>query len=132
MEYELWAAMLLLFIVVMYTKSGYVGDKISLVDFAEFQTIPDDLKKMYYSTMKEVAPEAMKLVKADDIKRTTDNALGQIKKGQIPGLNAIPILTPAATVDANVKGWKMPDKKEVKEPPKKRTPFKRVRDFFRI
>lgn len=108
MEYELWAAIVLLFIVAFHTTSGFVGPKMSIVDFAEFQSIPDELKKMYYSTMTMVAPEAMKLVKADDIKRTSDAALIQIKKAQLPGVNAVPILTPAPTVQATVDGWKGP------------------------
>lgn len=108
MEYELWAAIALLFIVAFHTTSGFVGEKMSLVDFAEFQSIPDELKKMYYSTMTMVAPEAMKLVKPDDIKRTADAALIQIKKAQLPGVNAVPILTPAPTVQGSVDGWKGP------------------------
>ena len=108
MEYELWSAIVLLFIVAFHTTSGFVGAKMSLVDFAEFQSIPDELKKLYYSTMTMVAPEAMKLVKADDIKRTADNALINIKKAQLPGVNAVPILMPAPTVQGTVDGWKGP------------------------
>ena len=108
MEYELWAAIALLFIVAFHTTSGFVGEKMSLVDFAEFQTVPDELKKLYYATMLKVAPEAMKTVKADDIKKTADAALLQIKTAQLPGVNAVPILTPAPTVQATVDGWKGP------------------------
>jgi hypothetical protein len=108
MEYELWAAIVLLFIVAFHTTSGFVGAKMSLVDFAEFQSMPDDLKKLYYSTMTMVAPEAMKTVKADDIKRTADNAMIQIKRAQLPGVNAVPILMPAPTVQGTVDGWKGP------------------------
>ena len=108
MEYELWAAIVLLFIVAFHTTSGFVGAKMSIVDFAEFQSIPDELKKLYYSTMTMIAPEAMKTVKADDIKRTADNAMIQIKRAQLPGVNAVPILMPAATVQGSVDGWKGP------------------------
>jgi hypothetical protein len=108
MEYELWAAIALLFIIAFHTTSGFVGEKMSLVDFAEFQSMPDELKKLYYSTMTMVAPEAMKTVKADDIKRTADNALINIKKAQLPGVNAVPILMPAPTVQGTVDGWKGP------------------------
>jgi hypothetical protein len=108
MEYELWAAIALLFLVAFHTTSGFVGEKMSLVDFAEFQSVPDELKKLYYATMLKVAPEAMKTVKADDIKKTADAALLQIKTAQLPGVNAVPILTPAPTVQATVDGWKGP------------------------
>jgi hypothetical protein len=82
--------------------------KMSLMDFAEFQSMPDELKKLYYSTMTMVAPEAMKTVKADDIKRPADNAMIQIKRAQLPGVNAVPILMPAPTVQWTVDGWKGP------------------------
>jgi hypothetical protein len=124
MEYELWAAIVLLFIVAFHTTSGFVGPKMSLVDFAEFQSIPDELKKLYYSTMTMVAPEAMKLVKPDDIKRTSDAALIQIKKAQLPGVNAVPILTPAPTVQGTVDGWKGPMEAAKTKPDAKATPVK--------
>lgn len=121
MEYELWAAIVLLFIVAFHTTSGFVGAKMSLVDFAEFQSMPDELKKLYYSTMTMVAPEAMKTVKADDIKRTADNAMIQIKRAQLPGVNAVPILMPAPTVQGTVDGWKGP-MEAVKTPAPKTAP----------
>ena len=56
----LWVALVVLLVFVLVrSTSSFVGAQMSFVDLAEFDTLPADLKKMYYDTMVNgVAKEA--------------------------------------------------------------------------
>ena len=56
----LWVALVVLLVFVLVrSTSSFVGSQMSFVDLAEFDTLPADLKKMYYDTMVNgVAKEA--------------------------------------------------------------------------
>ena len=60
----LWVALIVLLVFVLVrSSSSFVGAQMSFVDLAEFDTLPSDLKKMYYDTMVNgVAKEAGKKV----------------------------------------------------------------------
>lgn len=60
----LWVALIVLLIFVLVrSTSSFVGPQMSFVDLAEFDTLPADLKKMYYESMVNgVAKEAGKKV----------------------------------------------------------------------
>lgn len=60
----LWVALIVLLVFVLVrSTSSFVGSQMSFVDLAEFDTLPADLKKMYYDTMVNgVAKEAGKKV----------------------------------------------------------------------
>jgi hypothetical protein len=60
----LWVALVVLLVFVLVrSSSSFVGSQMSFVDLAEFDTLPSDLKKMYYDTMVNgVAKEAGKKV----------------------------------------------------------------------
>ena len=60
----LWVTLLVLLVFVLVrSTSSFVGAQMSFVDLAEFDTLPADLKKMYYDTMVNgVAKEAGKKV----------------------------------------------------------------------
>jgi len=60
----LWVALIVLLVFVLVrSTSSFVGAQMSFVDLAEFDTLPSDLKKMYYDTMVNgVAKEAGKKV----------------------------------------------------------------------
>jgi hypothetical protein len=56
----LWVALIVLLVFVLVrSSSSFVGAQMSFVDLAEFDTLPSDMKKMYYDTMVNgVAKEA--------------------------------------------------------------------------
>ena len=60
----LWVALVVLLVFVLVrSSSSFVGSQMSFVDLAEFDTLPSDLKKMYYDSMVNgVAKEAGKKV----------------------------------------------------------------------
>lgn len=60
----LWVALVVLLVFVLVrSTSSFVGSQMSFVDLAEFDTLPSDMKKMYYDTMVNgVAKEAGKKV----------------------------------------------------------------------
>lgn len=60
----LWVALIVLLVFVLVrSSSSFVGAQMSFVDLAEFDTLPADLKKVYYDTMVNgVAKEAGKKV----------------------------------------------------------------------
>ena len=60
----LWVALVVLLVFVLVrSTSSFVGAQMSFVDLAEFDTLPSDMKKMYYDTMVNgVAKEAGKKV----------------------------------------------------------------------
>lgn len=60
----LWVALIVLLIFVLVrSTSSFVGPQMSFVDLAEFDTLPADLKKLYYDSMVNgVAKEAGKKV----------------------------------------------------------------------
>lgn len=60
----LWVALIVLLVFVLVrSTSSFVGPQMSFVDLAEFDTLPTDLKKLYYDSMVNgVAKEAGKKV----------------------------------------------------------------------
>lgn len=60
----LWVALVVLLVFVLVrSSSSFVGAQMSFVDLAEFDTLPGDMKKIYYDTMVNgVAKEAGKKV----------------------------------------------------------------------
>lgn len=94
----LWVALIVLLIFVLVrSTSSFVGPQMSFVDLAEFDTLPADLKKLYYDSMVNgVAKEAGKKVsemwaalppaqKEEAKKQASDQAkkvIEQIKSGK--------------------------------------------------